>query len=387
MKRDRSMALAMRMLHLLDTESTDLAPSSYEKPIDAFTSPEIFTRERAAIFGRAPMFIGMSNELPAVGSFFTRHIVDTPFLAWRHRDGQVRLYLNACRHRGVKVALQACGTAKQLVCPFHAWSYNLDGELVGVPEPEGFSDMERKTRGLIRLPVAEKYGLIFGCATPGRNIDVDEVLGGLGPELGEWGFENYSVYGEPHVHEVAGNWKFAWDTFSENYHFATLHRKTLVNLLHSRRMAFDAYGRNVRLVSAWRSIDEMRKLPEGEWKPEDHLSIQYRLYPSVSFTVLPSFMAVFWIMPGSRPSHAQALHVTYVREQPNSGEDIARLESAILHGCENVVQNEDFWVTALAEDGMRAPAAAPTFVIGRNEPALQHFHRLFAEETLLKTAR
>lgn len=380
MKRERSMALARRMLHLLDTESTDLAPSSYEQPITAFTSPDLFARERAAIFGRAPMFIGMSNELPGPGSFFTRDLVDTPFLALRNREGQLRLYLNACRHRGVKVALAACGTTTRLVCPFHAWSYNLDGNLVGLPEAEAFNDMERKTRGLIPLPVAEKYGMIFGCATPGAALDVDEILGGLGPELGEWGFENYSVYGEPHVHETDGNWKFAWDTFCENYHFASLHGKTLGNLLHSHRMAFDVFGRNVRVMSAWRSIDEMRKLPEEQWQPEGHLSIQYRLYPSVSFTVLPGFMAVYWVLPGSRPSHTRALHITYIRKQERTAEEIQRLDNSIFHGCENVVQKEDFWITAQADAGMHSPATPPTFVLGRNEPALQHFHRLYAKE-------
>ncbi len=374
------MAYAKRMLHLLDTKSTDLAPNSYELPIEVFTSQDIYARERATIFRRAPMFIGLSSELPTAGSYFTRDIVDTPFLALRDRDGQLRLYLNACRHRGMKVALAARGTAARLVCQFHAWSYDLDGRLMGLPEPEAFNDMDRKTRGLIPLPVAEKYGMIFGCASPDVAVDVDEALGGLGAELAEWGFDNYSIYGAPHLHETNGNWKFAWDTFSENYHFSVLHRQTLGDLLHSSRMAFDVFGRNVRVVSAWRTIDEMRKLPESEWEPVRHLSIQYRLYPSVSFTVLPEFMAVYWVLPGSRPSHTQALHVTYMHQQARTGEELQRLDKAIQHGCENVVQKEDFWVTAQSEAGMRAPAAPATFVLGRNEPALQHFHRLYAEE-------
>lgn len=380
MKRDRSMAYAKRMLHLLDTKTTDLAPSTFELPIKAFTCPERFARERRAIFGRSPMFIGMSSELPTPGSFFTRDIVDTPFLAVRDREGQVRLYLNACRHRGVKVATETYGTTSRLVCPFHAWSYTLEGQLVGVPEPEGFTDMDRKSHALIALPVAEKYGMIFGCATPGRTIDVDEILCGLGPELAEWGFENYRVYGEPHVHEANGNWKFAWDTFCENYHFASLHRNTLGDRLHSHRMAFDVFGRNVRVMSAWKSIDEMRKQPEDQWDPIGHLSLQYRLYPSVSFTVLPGFMAVYWVMPGREPAHTRAIHITYLREQERTPEEMQRLDQAILHGCENVVQKEDFWATAMAEPGMRSPAAPPTFVLGRNEPALQHFHRLYAED-------
>lgn len=381
MKLERSMMLAKRMIGLLDTEATDLASEVYERDISAFTSPEVFALERTEIFGRTPMFLGMSNEIPEPGNYFTRDIVDTPFLVIRHKDGSVRAYLNACRHRGVKVAVVPCGTARRLVCPFHAWTYDLDGKLLGVPESEGFEGMDRTTRGLIALPVAEKYGMIFGCATPGTSFDIDEELGGLGPELSEIGFENYTLYGDPHVHEVHGNWKVAWDTFCENYHFTALHGKTLGNLLYSQRMAFDVYGRNVRVMSAWKSIDEMRQQPEGDWDPEKHLSLQYRLFPSVNFTVLGRFMAVYWIMPGSSPSHCRALHITYVPRLPADEAERASLDQAIYHGCQNVVENEDFWITSLSEPALRSPAMSDTFVFGRNEPALQHFHKLYEAMT------
>jgi len=379
MKRDRALGLARRMLHLLDTGTTELAPATLERNIEAFTSPEIFARERSEIFGKTPMFIGFSSELPKAGSYFTRDIVDTPYLALRDKAGQARLFLNACRHRGVKVALAPCGKAPRHVCRFHSWTYDLDGKLIGLPEPEGFDDMDRTARGLVELPCEEKYGMIFGCATPGADFDIDEALGGLGPELAEWGFDKYAVLGQPHVHQVNGNWKFAWDTFCENYHFRSLHGGTLGPLLHSERMAFDTFGRNVRVISAWKSIDEMRKAPEEEWDPIANLSIQYRLYPSVNFTVLPGFMAVYWIMPGRAPNHAEGLHITYAADVPEDEAGRTALDERIRFGCEDVVENEDFWITSQAEPGMRAPGTPETFVFGRNEPALQHFHRLYAE--------
>ena len=379
MKRERGMELIRRMLHLLDTRTTDFAPDVMELPLDSFTSPEILAGERSEIWAKTPMFIGFSSEIREPGSFFTRDIVETPYLCLRHKDGSVRLYLNSCRHRGVKVALGSSGRAPRLVCRFHSWCYDLDGRLVGVPESEAFEGMDRATRGLIELPVAEKYGMIFGCATPGTVFDIDEVLGGLGPELEEWGFSEFKVYGEPHIHEVNGNWKFAWDTFCENYHFGSLHPVTLGPRLHSEHQAFDRYGKNLRIISAWKSIDAMRETPEETWEPKDHLSVQYRLYPAINFTVLPRFMAVYWIMPGRRPDHAQGLHITYVDDRVLSEEETASLEEAIRFGCEDVVQAEDFWMTAMAEPAMRSPAAQESFVLGRNEPALQHFHSLYRE--------
>jgi phenylpropionate dioxygenase-like ring-hydroxylating dioxygenase large terminal subunit len=385
-RRDRLLGLARRMLTLIDTRSTDLAPGLHERPVEVYRSPDLFERERARIFGAAPMLIGLSNEIPTRGSYFTRDIVDTPFLALRDGDGQVRLYLNSCAHRGPKVALEPCGTASRFACPFHAWTYDLGGRLIGVTEPEGFAAMERHSRGLVPLPVAEKHGMIFGCATPGVAIDVDEALGGLGPEMAELGLERMSVFGEAHVHEVAGNWKYAWDTFCENYHFDVLHQKSLKLLdrrehLYSHRQAFDAYGRNVRLVSALRSIEELRGVPEDQWRPEDHLSVQYRLYPSIALSVYPDFIGVFWVLPGESVARARALHITYVARQPESEDAARRLVRALAVACKDVVDGEDFWVTGLAQAAMRAPAARPTYIVGRNEPAVQHFSRLFAEAT------
>lgn len=380
LNRDRLMELARRVLQLMDTERTDLAPGTYEKAPEAFTSCDLFAREREEIFGRTPMFLGLSSELPQPGSFFTRDLADTPYLALRHQDGGVRLYLNLCRHRGAKLVGNACGSASRFTCPFHGWSYDADGRLSSVTEPEGFDDMDRSLRGLVELPAGEKYGLIFGCASPGATFDIDEVLGGLGPELAELDFASMTMYGEPHVHYGSGNWKYTWDTFCENYHFAYLHQNTLKDYLIPRRQAFDTYGRNVRIVSAMKSIEQMRGLPEEQWEPERNLSIQYRLYPSINFSIYPGFLTVFWVLPGKTPSDSQALHISYLTSQPETPEEAAEIEATIRRGCEDVVQNEDFWVTGQAELGMHAPGAR-SLVFGRNEPALQHFHRLFEEAT------
>ena len=90
----------------------------------------------------------------------------------------------------------------------------------------------------------------------------------------------------------------AWDTFCENYHFPFLHHKTLSDYLVGRRQLVDFYGPHVRMVSALTSIETMRADPEDEWEPGEHISIQYRLYPSVNFSVYPTKLEVHWIYPG-----------------------------------------------------------------------------------------
>lgn len=370
------MGLTHRMIDLLDRKATDLAPEIMYEPVEAYTSASQLEAERAAIFARTPMLIAMSADIPTPGSWRALDVADTPLLLCRDDGGAARLYLNSCRHRGVKL-VEGSGRSPSFSCPFHGWRYDLTGELKGVPEPEGFEGLRREEHGLVPLPVAEKYGVVFGCPAPGRAIDVDDQLHGLGPELGLWDLGSYKLYREHHVHRFTGNWKSAWDTFCENYHFAFLHARTLSDYIHSRRQAVDFYGPHVRMVSALRSIDGMREQPESDWEPSRHISVQYRLYPSVSFSVYPEKNEVYWVFPGRTPYEGYAVHAVYVAEEPETDEDRKTLDDAIFFGCETVVTNEDLWIAGQSALGLRAPAAPAHLVFGRNEPVVQHFHRCF----------
>lgn len=378
MNRSGAVTLAQRMLGLIDRRETDLAPQLMREPVSSYTSPDVLQREREVIFGRTATLLGMSADIPSPGSWRALEIGDSPLLLWRGEDGAVRLYLNSCRHRAVKIC-EGAGQARSLACPFHGWRYGADGSLTGVPEPEGFDELRKSDHGLVRLPVAEKYGLVFGCPVPGPPIEVDALLAGLGPELAQWGFESFSPYTRAHVHPFRGNWKFAWDTYCENYHFAFLHAKTLSGYLVSRRQAVNYYGPHVRMVSALKSIDALRGQPEDEWEPLSHLSIQYRLYPSVSFSVFPDKAEVYWIFPGRTPDEGYGRHAVYVRHQPETDQERAKLDEAVRFGCEDIVNAEDLWITGQSEPGLRAPGSPGYVIFGRNEPVVQHFHTRFRE--------
>jgi phenylpropionate dioxygenase-like ring-hydroxylating dioxygenase large terminal subunit len=372
------MALARRMFELIDRGETDLADEVMREPVTAYTSEDVLRFERQEIFSREPLLLGLSADIPEIGSWRSVDIGDSPLLMSRDRGGRVRLFLNSCRHRGVKL-LEGSGQARAFTCRFHGWRYDLDGGLTNVPEPEGFEGLCRSDHGLVDLPVAEKYGMIFGSPVPGHPVDVDEVLCGLAPELMEWDFSSFHLYTAHHVHPFAGNWKFAWDTYCENYHFAFLHSETLSGYLYSRRQAVEFFGPHVRMVSALRSIDSLRDIPEAEWEPFKHISLQYRLYPSVSFSVYPEKVEAYWILPGRHPAEGHGIHAVYVSELPRTEEERVVLDEAIRFGCETVVNGEDLWVTGRSEPGLRAPASPGYVLFGRNEPVVQHFHCLYRQ--------
>jgi phenylpropionate dioxygenase-like ring-hydroxylating dioxygenase large terminal subunit len=367
--------LARRLLDHVDAGTTDLADGVLEVPVEVYTSPERYVAEVDALFFGQPLVLCLSGALPRPGTFHTVDICGTPVLVTRGRDGKVRSFANACRHRGVRV-VDGCGEARRLTCPFHAWTYDLEGALVGMPVAEAFAGMDRDGKGLVELPVAEGYGLVLGRLRPGDPIDVDEHLGrGLAEELALLDFASWERFSEPHVHPVEANWKVTLDTYRENYHFDYLHKTTLAGYAHGGVLTFDAFGPHLRNCSAIRTIGELREVPEAEWGDvTPHFSYQYQLFPNTCLTFDSRHIELWQILP-TGVDRSEVVHTAYARPGLPEAEATKLTEMAPWI-CDTVVDGEDFWVAGRTEPGIRTGMIG-TVVFGRNEPAPQHLHREF----------
>jgi choline monooxygenase len=375
--------LARRLLEHIEHKTTDLADEVMEVPTDVYLGAH-HNREVETLFLGRPLLLALSGALPGPETYRTVDILGTPVLLARDETGRVRSFANVCRHRGVRV-VDGGGSAKRFTCPFHAWTYNLDGSLFKVPTPEGFEGMCIADKGLIELPVVEGYGLIVGRLRPGPEIDIDGYLGpGLTDELATLDFADWTPYSEPHVHKVAANWKVTLDTFRENYHFNFLHRKTLAKYAYGGVLTFDAFGPHLRNASALRSIDALRGVPESDWTDTaQHFSYQYQLFPNTTLTFDARHIELWQILP-SAPDQSEVIHTAYLRPGL-SDEERAKVVDMAPWICETVVDGEDFWVAARTEPGVRI-GLLDTVVFGRNEPAPQHLHRGFADALAEATA-
>jgi phenylpropionate dioxygenase-like ring-hydroxylating dioxygenase large terminal subunit len=354
-----------------------MADAIYELPADVYTSRERWERELAVLFRGQPLVLGLSASL-ARQSYRALDIAGVPVVLTRDGSGRARAFANACRHRGVRV-VDGCGPARRLTCPFHGWTYDLEGRLVGVPFPQGFDSMDREEKGLFELPLAEAYGLLLGRLMPGEAVDVDAWLGTpLADELAMFGLDGYVMFEEPHVHLVEANWKVTLDTFRENYHFNYLHRKTLAGYAYGGVLTFDAFGRHLRNCSAVKSIDTLCDQPEKEWtRLHDHFAYQYALFPNTSMTITADRAELFQILPGRTVDQSIVWHTVYCPRQLDDGQR-QTLSEMIRWVCEAVVGGEDFWVAERTVAGLRS-GLLDTVVFGRNEPAPQHLHKAYQE--------
>ena len=186
MDRQHQICLLKRLLHYVETRTTAMADAPWRNATSVYADARHFAREQQVLFRRYPVLMGIGSEWPAAGAFRTDDYAGVPILIVRGRDRTLRAFLNVCRHRGAKVA-EGCGEARAFRCPYHAWTYDLAGELVAIPDERCFPAVRGERPSLTELPLCEKHGLVWVMPTPAADattaFDIDPWLGGLAGEL------------------------------------------------------------------------------------------------------------------------------------------------------------------------------------------------------------
>src|SRR5438105_1375136 len=194
MRRQEQIAEARKLLAYLDHRTTALADGIYRNPVTDYTDPEQAAREHQLFFRDSPINIGLSALLPRPGDWMTHDYAGVPMLLVRRADGSLGAFLNVCRHRGARV-VDRCGSgARDFPCPYHGWTYGLDGSLIARPEENAFAAAERATHGLCALPVVEKYGMIWVGPRPGMQLEIDALLAGAGGDFAAYDLGSYHHY-------------------------------------------------------------------------------------------------------------------------------------------------------------------------------------------------
>ncbi len=373
MKRETQIELARILQAQVRNGAAAHAPEVFRNPVASYSDPQVAQGERERLFRALPLFIAMSCRLPASGDYLAEDVAGVPVLVVRGNDGAVRAFANICRHRGAPVA-SGCGHARMFSCPYHGWTYGLDGRLAGIPEAASFGDIDKATHGLTPLPAGERFGMIFIRLSPGEPlaIDVDAHLAGLGEEFGAYGFERYSCFGSQSM-SPAINWKFGIDTFLESYHLPALHRATVAPLIRGNIGAFEAFGDHSRLTMLRYSSSAWDGKPETEWQVLPHILPIYRLFPNSVVVFQSDHLETWRMLPGPTPGHSVIEFVLYTPEPPATDKARAYWKKNYDLAIKTVL-DEDFALGEKMQRGFMS-GVLPDVVYGRNEPALIHFHQ------------
>jgi Rieske 2Fe-2S family protein len=194
-----------------------------------YVDPAIFAREQERIFAPGWSALAIATDLPRPGDWVTAALAGEQLLIVRQTDGSVRGFHNVCRHRGSTVCDGPAGSAgRTLRCPYHAWTYDLEGSLVGAPQLRAMPDVDRAGQGLVPVRTEVWSGLVWATLDPLApavadtiGLEVAERLGGPAA-IGAWGMDRL-VSGARRTYEVAANWKLLVENFMECYHCATIH--------------------------------------------------------------------------------------------------------------------------------------------------------------------
>lgn len=201
-----------------------------------YYDPAIYAQEQERVFSRLWVCVGRADSIPNAGQYFTADVGRENIVVVRGRDGVIRAFLNVCRHRGARVCTAECGQlANSIQCRYHAWTYGLDGRLIGAPNVLHDQSFDRAQYGLISVAVEIWEGLLWVSLADEPGPLAEQVEPPLRRRFEDWSrFTSYHVgelvVGKSITYDVKANWKLLAENFMECYHCAPMHPE-LVRLL------------------------------------------------------------------------------------------------------------------------------------------------------------
>jgi phenylpropionate dioxygenase-like ring-hydroxylating dioxygenase large terminal subunit len=378
MRHEEQVRLIKQLCAHLDAETSCDAGGVRVLPTSVYTDRALADREWEEFFEKVPQCLGMSRDLPEAGSFLTNNDLGVPILATRDVDGTFKAFVNSCRHRGVVVESEERGTKRRFSCPFHAWTYDSGGALVGLPRTDHFGDVDKECLGLVPLPAEERHGLLFVHPDPDATMNLDELLGEwFNDEFPTWGFGAL----EPLVndeYDTMCNWKLALDTFGETYHFSVLHKDTLFNGFHGNVQIHDEVDHLHRMILCKRAIDAVRELPEDEWDITVAGLPVYWVFPNAIFLPVEGGCFLVRMYPDRSDPGRHLSRVSFYRrpgEELNAPE-LIEFMAQVGQDFAEIIRDEDYVMSASQQTA--ANSGAMTHVVfGRNEPTLHHYHNTY----------
>ena len=368
--------------------STQLPPSLLATlPGEYYSDPEIFAREQERIFEARWFAAARTADLPTPGTFRNVQVGRERVLVVRGRDGVLRAFLNVCRHRGARLCVEESGEVRRaLQCPYHAWTYGLDGKLVAAPNLSAMTDIDRTEYGLIPVHLREWLGTAWVCLAGEPPSFTDTVMGAVSYRLGDeqtidaWRIDEL-VVGRRITYDVKANWKLIIENFLECYHCATIHPE-LTEVLpefagglaaqyyvgHGAEFGPDIKGFTVDGSDGFDTID-------GLGAQHDRRYYAITVNPQVFINLVPDHVIFHRMYPIAHDRTIVECDWLYADEVVAQGKDVSR-SVELFHR----VNRQDFDACERCQPAMSSRAYARGGVLVPSEHHLALFHQWVTDQ-------
>jgi phenylpropionate dioxygenase-like ring-hydroxylating dioxygenase large terminal subunit len=361
----------MSALHAVAASDPDAGLSL---PGWVYHDPEFFAAEQARVLRQAWQVVCHSSDVAAPGDWHTLEYLGESIIVVRGDDGAVRAFANVCRHRGSRLVDGSSGCAKKLVCPYHAWSYGLDGALTGVPGRRDYDGLQLADHGLAPVEMEVWQGFIF-VRLAGGGPSVAAMMAPYEAEIAPYRFAEMRALGRVTLRPRAVNWKNIADNYSDGLHIPVAHPGL-------KRLFGTSYG-----IEAGPHCDKMwgdLAPGSGSWSerayrrfkpPVPHLGAEaqerwlyFKLWPNVAFDIYPDQIDFMQFLPVSATE-------TVIREISYALPD-ERREMRAARYCNwrinRLVNAEDTALVARVQAGMTSGSYVPG-PLGASEVCLRAF--------------
>ncbi len=365
-------ALVKRALVHYENKTTDQASDVMSNSIDAYVDEGRYQKEVERIFKTLPLALCLSSELPGENTHRAMNVLDTPVLITRSKDNQVRAFLNVCRHRGSKVCKEGSGEKRNFICPYHAWTYDHEGKLIGMYGEKTFGEINKEDFGLIELECSERSGLVWVMLNPQEKFNIDKWLGDFALELETLGLEDWHIYEQ---REIEGpGWKVALDGYLEAYHHNQLHGDTVGKHTVGNLLVLDTYGPHQRLTFGRKTLKDLIDKPEAEWEsPQDNIRLIHSGFPNLSISgVLGDHCLVSQIFPTSSPNRTITRQTILSAKKPETDKELQNTKE-FSEMVRQAVVDEDYKIGLEIQSNI-SHMGSNDFIYGKNEPAVQNYH-------------
>ena len=368
MNHETQVATLQTLLRLRVTDrDQEMLGKVIKTPVRNYTDPAILERELATVFRDCPLVAGHASQVREPGRALLGPWDRLPYVVVRDQEGQLRAFLNICQHRGTRLVNNTDTPLKMMVCPFHGWTYGLDGKLRGVTKSYDFPDLDCDKHHLKELACVERDGLVWIHPRPGATIDLESYLGAtLNNDLQHFRLDEMSLHRKRTVIKNA-NWKILLQTYLERYHVPILHTNTIAQVFRQGVIAHYEHEPHIRIAAARTNLEDALQVDPASWRILNYASVFYTLFPNTFLINHANIVSLNSFYPLA-PDKTLWSHEMLYRDADYAGEEGQDTLAKRFANIDAVFEHEDFGVVESVQKGL---------------PYGDEYHTLGLEEGLL----